>query len=220
MKIGIITYNKNHHKTIKVLENLIKKNFDLKIFLLPFKKRKKRKVFFSHRPDQFKATNPLNFAKKYGLKYSKISYDTKALDKLDYYLICGAALLNKDFIKKNKIINCHPGILPYARGLDAFKWSILKKIKIGVSLHIINEKTDSGFLLKSRETLFKQKDSLKSVAKKHYKNEIYLLSNFEKFIKNKKKILSNKHIPTKRMPFEIEKDLFKYFKSYKKKFKY
>ncbi len=220
MKIGILTYNKNHHKTIKVLENLIKKNFDLKIFLLPFKKRKKRKVFFNHRPSQLKSTNPLNFAIKHGLKYSKISYNTKALEKLDYYLICGAALLSKDFIKKNKIINCHSGILPYARGLDAFKWSILKKIKIGVSLHIINEKTDSGFLLKSRETLFKHKDSLNSVAKKHYKNEIDLLSNFEKFVKNKKKILSNKYIPTKRMPFEIEKDLFKYFKSYKKKFKY
>ncbi len=46
MKIGIITYNKNHHKTMKVLENLIKKNFDLQIFLLPFKKRKKKKGFF------------------------------------------------------------------------------------------------------------------------------------------------------------------------------
>ena len=76
----------------------------------------------------------------------------------------------------------------HARGLDAFKWSIFKKIKLGVSLHIINEKTDSGYLLKSRRTFFGHKDTLKKVAEKHYKNEIDLLSNFEMFIKNKKKL--------------------------------
>lgn len=218
MKVGIITYNKNHLKTIQVLKNLIKKKFELKIFLLPFKKRKKRKVFFKHRPDQFKSENPLYFAKKHGIKYSKVNYDYKGLDKFDYFLICGSALLDKKFIKKNIIINCHSGILPYARGLDAFKWSILKKIKLGVSLHVINEKTDSGYLLKSRKTSFEHKDTLKNVAKKHYKNEIDLLSNFEKFVKNKKKKLKNISVPTKRMPFEIEKNLFQYFRDYKKKF--
>ena len=47
MKVGIITYNKKHLKTIQVLKNLIKKKYKLKIFLQPFKK-KKRKFFFKH----------------------------------------------------------------------------------------------------------------------------------------------------------------------------
>ncbi len=219
MKVGIITYNKKHLKTIQVLKNLIKKKYKLKIFLLPFKKRKKRKIFFKHRPDQFRSENPLNFAKKNGIKYSNISYHYKGLKNFDYFLICGSALLNKEFIKKNTIINCHSGLLPYARGLDAFKWSIYKKIRLGVSLHIINEKTDSGYLIKSRKTLFGHKDSLTNVAKKHYENEIDLLSNFEKFLKNKKIKLKNFSVPTKRMPFDIEKNLFLYFRDYKKKFK-
>ena len=124
-------------------------------------------------------------------------------------------MLNKEFIK-NTIINCHSGLLPYARGLDA-SWSIYKKIRLGVSLHIINEKTDSGYLIKSRKTLFGHKDSLTNVAKKHYENEIDLLSNFEKFLKNKKIKLKNFSVPTKRMPFDIEKNLFLYFRDYKKK---
>ena len=110
-------------------------------------------------------------------------------------------MLNKEFIKRNIIINCHSGILPYARGLDAFKWSIYKKIRLGVRLNIINEKTESGYLLKSRKTLFGDKDSLISVAQKHYENNIGLLFIFEKFLKNKKVKLKDFSVPTKRIFF-------------------
>ena len=65
MKVGIITYNKKHLKTIQVLKNLIKKkDYKLKIFLLPFKKRKKRKIFFKHRPDQLNLKTHLILQKK------------------------------------------------------------------------------------------------------------------------------------------------------------
>ena len=46
MKIGIITYNKKHLKTIQVLKNLIKKKYKLKFFTT-FKKEKKKKFFLN-----------------------------------------------------------------------------------------------------------------------------------------------------------------------------
>lgn len=218
MKLGIITYNKPHLKTFHVLKNILNKNYEINIYTLPFKEREQRKIFFNHRPNQFLSKSQFDLAKKYKLKVNKINYDA-ALTGSDLYIICGAGLLKKKFINKNIIINCHSGILPDCRGLDSFKWSILKQKKVGVSLHIINEHTDSGYLLKSRKTNLVESDSLKQFAKKHYFNEIDLLSNFENYLDCKPQKIIEKNPPTMRMPYDIEIFFFNSFEQYKKNVK-
>ncbi len=44
-KIGIITYNKPHLKTQQVLNNILYK-YDLYLIISPFKKFKKKKIYF------------------------------------------------------------------------------------------------------------------------------------------------------------------------------
>ena len=52
MLTGLLTYDTNHLKTEHLLLELIKKkDLNLIVYALPFIKRKKRKVLFSHRPD-------------------------------------------------------------------------------------------------------------------------------------------------------------------------
>ena len=52
MKVGLISYNYIHLKTEQVFERLLRKEFDLKFYLLPFIKREEREQFFQHRPNQ------------------------------------------------------------------------------------------------------------------------------------------------------------------------
>ncbi len=40
------------------------------------------------------------------------------------------------------IINFHPGIIPYARGLDALFWSVYNNHPLGVTAHLIDKHID------------------------------------------------------------------------------
>jgi phosphoribosylglycinamide formyltransferase-1 len=86
------------------------------------------------------------------------------------------------FVRGKKIINCHPGILPAVRGLDAFKWTIYEMKPLGVTLHYIDEEVDSGEIISVIPTPIFITDDLETLARRHYENEIYVLSNFEEYL--------------------------------------
>ena len=44
----------------------------------------------------------------------------------------------------------HPGLLPENRGLDNLKWAVLKRIRQGVSCHLIDHEIDRGKLIMRR----------------------------------------------------------------------
>ncbi len=49
MKIGLITYDKPHLKSYQILKGLIKKNkYQIKLLLVKFKKRSKKKMITDH----------------------------------------------------------------------------------------------------------------------------------------------------------------------------
>jgi hypothetical protein len=52
MKVGLLSYNYIHLKTEQIFQRLLERKFELTFYLLPFKKREKREVFFEHRPNQ------------------------------------------------------------------------------------------------------------------------------------------------------------------------
>ena len=98
-----------------------------------------------------------------------LNYDTKLISYLDKEkfevivhqelikkkidLICLAGfmrILSPKFVSKwkNKILNIHPSILPLFPGLNTHKKILLNGIKIhGSTVHIVNEKLDSGKIL-------------------------------------------------------------------------
>lgn len=74
-------------------------------------------------------------------------------------VVAGARILKKEVIDcfSAGILNFHPGLLPYVRGLDTVKWSILHNIPQGVTAHLIDEKIDKGNLI-YRDILDVQRD--------------------------------------------------------------
>ena len=218
MKIGVITYDIPHLKTQDLIFKLISKKYKIKIIITKFKKFKKRDVFLNHRPYQFLGPNPYELAQKLKLGIHKIQ-QIKQLKNIDYFLIGGCGLIEKKYIIKNKIINCHPGLIPQTRGLDALKWAILKSHPIGNSLHFVDSSVDNGRVIGHKLTPIFKNDKFNDLSSRHYKMEIDMLADFEKYLKNpKKNILKNilNYEFNKRMNITNEKKMMKVFNKLKK----
>ena len=219
MKIGILTYDKPHKKTQKIILGLIKKGFlNLVILIIKFKQFKKNnKPLFPHRSYQFKGISPKKIAQKYNLEIR--NFNIKSLNDLNYILIGGSQLINKKYIKKNFFINCHPGLIPFIRGLDSFKWAIHYNFQVGNSLHFIDRNVDLGKIIHQKKTPIFNSDTYKSFALRHYNEEISMLINFLYYLKNNKKFKLTKKNPKFRMDRKNEKLIIKKFKIYKKNYK-
>ena len=221
MKIGLLTYDIHHAKTYSILKGLIKRHKNITLIINKFRNYKKKKVnpIYPHRPAQLKGPNSLQLSKKYKLK--KIKIEKIKSYKFDYILIGGSGLIKKKFIKKN-IINCHSGLIPQSRGLDAFKWAIKNNRIVGNTLHFIDEKADLGKIISHKITPIFQKDTYQQFARRHYQNEINMLINFDKFIRKPNilnKILKKKNKPMLRMKNKDEILMINNFEKFKKKFK-
>ncbi|WP_422911692.1 formyltransferase family protein [Pseudomonas sp. MAC6] len=64
-------------------------------------------------------------------------------------LIAGARIIPGDVIKifPKGIVNFHPGLIPQTSGLDAFYYSVIKNVEMGVTVHLIDERVDAGGLV-------------------------------------------------------------------------
>lgn len=218
-RLGIITYNMNHLKTEQIVLNLLNQ-YEIIVYALPFVPRPDRKVLFQHRPNQFAAAHPQDICKYYDLPFVLVDSDVEIDNDCDLYVVTGAGILSAECLRKKRILNGHPGIIPAARGLDAFKWSIYNKIPLGVTLHYIDKDIDAGQVLSIVPTQIFPTDTLKSAARRHYENEIKLLSNFEKYVDNPSNPYSgiSPGESMRRMRYEQEKELEKKFELYKEQY--
>ena len=101
----------------------------------------------------------------------------KLLKKNNVDLICLAGfmkILSGSFIRKfNKpILNIHPSLLPKYRGLNTHNRAIKNKDKYsGATVHIVNEKLDSGRIIIQKKVKILKSDTEKSLQKKVLKIE-------------------------------------------------
>ena len=101
----------------------------------------------------------------------------KLLKKSNVDLICLAGfmkILSGSFIKKfNKpILNIHPSFLPKYKGLNTHKRAIQNQDKYsGATVHIVNDKLDSGKIILQKKVKILKSDSEKSLQKKVLKIE-------------------------------------------------
>jgi phosphoribosylglycinamide formyltransferase-1 len=215
MKLGIITYNKPHLKTQELIFGLKSCGYhDISLIITEFKIRKKREALISHRPQQFIGMSPFQIEKK--MKIPSYDIEKKIIKKCDYIIIAGSNLIEKKYIIKNKIINCHPGLIPQSRGLDALKWSLLEHKLIGNTLHFIDEEIDSGKIIQHQITPILQSDTLETISVRHYNYEINLLINFLYGIKKNRIYKFKNDVSKKRMILQLEKNLLKNFNKIKK----
>jgi len=218
MSLGIITYQGSHRKTIEVLERLVEQEGKITVYALPFIMREKRQVLFEHRPYQNKGESTKEYSINKGLEYRECLADTDIDDNCDIYLITGAGILSKECVRGKRILNCHPGIIPAVRGLDAFKWAILEKQPVGNTLHFIDQEVDQGEVVAIEPTPLYAGDTIDDFAQRHYKYEIDMLIQYKYYLthpKNNFKELSmmNAH---RRMNAETEKKMLDSFEEYKK----
>lgn len=209
MKICVITYNAPHKKTSDVVLNLHSMGrYSIDFMVFPFSKRPERSVLFEHRPFQFEGPPLKSLARLVNAEIFDCKDSLRLIEEFDYFIVCGAGLLEENFANSGKVLNCHPGLLPVARGLDALKWAIYNETPVGNTLHLIDSGVDAGRTLAHLKTPIFSDDTIESFAARHYAGEIYMLSNFEYFINNGD-ILDLSSIgarePTKRMKSDIEK---------------
>ena len=115
----------------------------------------------------------------------------KLLNRNKIDLICLAGfmkILSKKFIKKfsSPIINIHPSLLPKYKGLNTHNKAIKNKDKYsGATVHIVNDKLDSGKIIIQEKVRILKSDNVRSLEKKVLKveHEIYPKA-IEKFLTN------------------------------------
>jgi phosphoribosylglycinamide formyltransferase-1 len=227
ISVGIITYDHEHLKTEQLVHRFLLKNklavgpkLDLKLFALPFNSRPSRAIHFLHRPDQEKAVTTRELARVHGLEFLPCTYDSIP-DMCDHYLVAGAGIISAKGIGTKKIINTHPGIIPSARGLDAFKWSIVDGVPLGITLHFIDAEVDAGKTIAIVRTPVFMTDTLEVLARRHYELELNVQSQFLAFLSGKDSDVCSaypENPPRMRMPAEVERDMFARFDGYKQKF--
>ena len=173
MKIGLLTYNTPHRKTQDVLLRLLAKGYDVTLVAQPFTKEERPEPIYPHRPTGAININPKELSTLIRCDY--IVCDHNHLNRLDcdVYIIGGAKIITS--LPKAPVINSHPGVLPYTRGLDSFKWAIYHGLPIGVTVHIIDEKIDSGHIIYREEIQKEPAEQFYHLAMRLYDFEINAL---------------------------------------------
>tara|TARA_Y100000590_G_scaffold394282_1_gene473332 strand:+ start:223 stop:807 length:585 start_codon:yes stop_codon:yes gene_type:complete len=139
----------------------------------------------------------LNYAKKNKIVYFIVNYKNKkkAEKKILFFLkkkkidvICLAGfmkILSGIFIKefKGKILNTHPSLLPKYKGLNTHQRALNNKEKYsGFTIHLVNEKLDSGKIIFQKKIKILKKDNVKNLERKilKFENKYYpvILSKF------------------------------------------
>lgn len=219
MKICLLTYDVEHLKTTQVfmgLHNFGK--YDISFLAVPFTKRPERDVAFAHRPYQFTGVRTRDLAKAFNLPFRDYEDREAVLEESDYLIVCGANILEPNFANSGKIINGHAGIIPHVRGLDSFKWAIYDMKAIGNTLHIIDERADFGEVLHQIRTPLFRSDTLEEFAARHYDNEIWMLTHFERFLKGGDVLDLPENNARMRMKKERELEMLERFDAYKDEF--
>ena len=217
-RVALITYDVPHKKTQDVLFRLIWRDcFNLTLVITPFKSRPSRDVLFQHRPSQLTGPAPSSLASRFSLNTLSIEDWQSFRGDFEFFLVCGSGLIDPEFCQTARIVNCHPGLIPQSRGLDAFKWAIHDDLPIGNTLHFIDHQVDLGEVFHHQITDIFPEDDLASFAERHYIAEIHLLSHFDSYLQDGTILDLVIGDPRKRMPRETEALLVQSFDAYKEK---
>ena len=153
--------------------------------LFKFSKHKQSPIKISLVLSSSKMAKGLKFAKSKNIKYLSINYNQKNIEKKillilkknNIRMICLAGfmkILSKNFISKfkGKILNIHPSLLPKYKGLNTHERVLKNKEKYtGATVHIVNNKLDSGKIITQKKIMVLKKDNKKSLEKKVLKIE-------------------------------------------------
>lgn len=176
--INVLTYDHPHRKTADLLMMLAAQGAkDVRVIALPWTERKTHKPLVWHRPSVTWHPHPHKMAK--ALFFGRITTDMANLPlfvaEAEDTLVGGAGILPPEVVQGHRVINSHPGYLPYVRGLDALKWAIHDRLPIGVTTHLCGPEPDAGKLLDQYLLKVRPFDTFHSVAMGQYELEVEML---------------------------------------------
>ncbi len=216
--IGVLTYDIPHKKTFDTLCLLKAKGYrNVTVYASPLHYTKKFHPYIIHRPEITAGIpDTKEICKNFDYEYREGDIGAHQTNHKMIYLVCGTGILPEEFVKKNRVINSHPGYIPLARGLDAFKWSVYKNLPIGVTTHIIGEYIDAGEVIERRIVNIYEYDTFHLVAQRVYDNEIDMLVGALELIHNEHCYIEpGDSIVHRRMPHEKELELYDRFEKMK-----
>jgi dTDP-4-amino-4,6-dideoxyglucose formyltransferase len=116
---------------------------------------------------------------------------SKLVNNYDIGFSCHSKqIFPREIVENIKCINIHPGFNPYNRGFYPQVFSIINKLPIGATIHIMDEKIDSGPIIKQERVKIESYDTSLSLYEKIVKKEIILLK------RNIIPILTNREVTT------------------------
>ena len=149
--------------------------------LIKFSKIKKSPISINLIISNNPKAKGLNYSKTFKIKKKVLNFKNKNLSERkllsilktnNIEMICLAGfmkILSKDFIKKfkGKILNIHPSLLPKYKGLNTHKRALNNKEKYsGCTVHLVNEKLDSGKIILQKKIRITKNETEDSLAKK------------------------------------------------------
>jgi len=218
IKVAVFCYNFPHKKTQDILLKLFLEEIKINcIFAAESIKLNIPPSTIHTKIKHFAVVHPKQIANRLGIKYYILPHDSIGVEELiknnniDLGIITGARLLKPCIISKfsKGIINFHPGLIPESRGLDAMLWSIYKKIPLGVTAHLIDERIDAGrILIKEKIPIYKN-DTLLDLSERLYEKQLDILfPAIEKALNDRWTCIDiAKSSYNKKMPENIEKQL-------------
>ena len=226
MKIGLFSYNFVHKKSYEYLMRLIFEGYEIScIFAADWVKLNIASSEIRISPKDIGYIHSKTVADKFKIPYHVVLHNSDDCVKLikqydlDVGVILGARILKKFVIDAFNIgiINLHPGVLPYNRGLDNVKWAIFDDLPQGHTCHLIDERIDWGQILVVKPVQVYKDDTLL---------DLYLRVMFmgeEVMIEGLKLIEEGKIPPVTRsegkynkaLPPDLESNLFERFEEYK-----
>lgn len=223
--ICVLTYDTPHRKTQDVLLGLKARGHnDVCVAATPFVPRKVLFPLYKHRPSDCEQVELSEFCAR--LSYELVKTTTAGLEQLftdrkfDHIIIAGAGLLPENLPVKFKIINSHPGYLPFVKGLDSLKWAIYNDAPVGVTLHYISPEADEGLLIDQVLVPLHAHDTFESFAHRQYDIEIDLLVRSTEILEGITVFhdLTDKSVMAgRRMPRHIEEVMMERFNERRKK---
>ena len=161
------------------------KDFMIMLFIILKNKFLSIFAFFCNYNKCFSLNNVFN---KYNLnKISDVNINSQKFidyikkESIDIIISVAAPIIfNKKLLSSpNKFcINYHTALLPKYRGRMPLFWALLNdEIETGVTIHIMDEKIDNGYILGQKKIIIDKNDTLHNLYEKSIKSGAELLSN-------------------------------------------
>ena len=156
--------------SIPALEMLVKKKFNiLSVYTQPAKKSKRGQRINSSPIEEFSKKNKLSFSTPANLDTNEELKKFKELSPDIVVVVAYGKIIPKNYlgIPKFGFINLHASLLPKWRGAAPIQRAIMNgEKKVGVCIMRIEEKLDSGAILKNKELKLDQNETHGEVEKK------------------------------------------------------